>query len=87
MRPPDLALRPILLAAVVIGVVVAGAIGAVLLVLRAWNEPYGGPPIGGDRLVRGLRAAGPALQSAPQVEGAAYRREMARELAASEAAR
>jgi hypothetical protein len=87
MAAPDVSMKPLLVAGTAIVLVVAIAIGVVLGLLRLWHSPPGGTPLHGAQGIAAMAAAGPALQSAPQVEGDAYRRTKARELAASEAAR
>lgn len=87
MAAPDVPMKPLLVAGSAIVLVVALTIGAVFGLLRLWHSPAGGTPLHGARASAAMAAAGPALQSAPQVEGDDYRRAKARELAASEAAR
>ena len=73
MRDPDVALTPVLLGVAAIVGAIAVSIAAVFALLRAWGEPPGGARSGADSLVPALRAAGPALQSAPQVDAATDR--------------
>ena len=87
MAAPDVPMKPIAAAASAIVVVVALATGAVFGLLRIWHLPPSAASLRGTREVAGLAGAAPALQSAPQLEGAAFRAAKARELAASEAAR
>ncbi len=87
MAAPDVSTRPIAIAAATIALIVAVATVAVFGLLRLWHSPPGGSPSPGASGAAAMAAAGPALQSAPQVEGAAYRAAKARELAAAEAKR
>ncbi|HEX4509274.1 MAG TPA: hypothetical protein VH328_04320 [Burkholderiaceae bacterium] len=74
MRDDALPLRRVVGIGVVLAAVVAGAIGVVVLVLAHRTLPLGGVPVSRPApLARDL----PMLQSAPQVELAAYRREKA----------
>lgn len=87
MPAHDIAVKPVLLSALAIALVVAVAIGSAFGLLHAWRMPAGGAPSGATELLPALRAAGPALLSAPQDEAAAFRAKEAGPLAASEAAR
>jgi hypothetical protein len=71
MARAEVAVKPVLIGAGVIALVVAASIAIVFALLAAWREPAGGAPSGGAALARSLRAIGPALQSAPQAERAA----------------
>ena len=86
MSAHDVNVKPVLLSAALIATTVGLSIGAVLLLLAWWGEPFGGVRSGADTAVPALQAEGPALQSAPEVDGAAYRRAKARELSAAKAA-
>jgi hypothetical protein len=66
---------------------VACVIAAVLALLAAWSEPWGGEPGDGERIVPALRAEGAALQSAPQADRARYLATKREQAAASGAAR
>jgi hypothetical protein len=73
MSEPDINFRPVLWGGLTIAAVVATVIGSVFGLLRAWHEPAGGTPTGAASLVPALRAKGPTLQSAPQLNAAADR--------------
>jgi hypothetical protein len=79
MRSPEVPAGRIAIAAATIAGTVVGAVAVVLL----WLHARGLPP-GGQRLSRPytLVVPGPALQSAPQPDLAAYRAEKARRLQA-----
>jgi hypothetical protein len=85
MAAPEVPMKPLIFAAGAIVLVLALAGASVFGLLRLWQLPPGGTPVHGARAMAGR--AGPRLQSAPQLEGAAYRAAKARELAASEARR
>ncbi len=87
MAAPEVPMKPIAAAAGAIALVLALAAATVFGLLRLWHLPPGGTAVHDSHHVAGMAADGPALQSAPQVEAAAYRAAKARELAASEAPR
>jgi hypothetical protein len=87
MAAPDVSMKPLRVAAGAVVLIVALTIAVVFGLLRLWHSPAGGTPLHAARGAAALAAAGPALQSAPQIEGDAYRRAKARALAASEAGR
>ena len=86
MSQHEVNVKAVLLSATLIATVVGLSIGAVLLLLAWWGEPFGGVRSGAATVLPALQAEGPALQSAPEVDGAAYRAAKARELAAAKAA-
>ncbi len=64
----DVDVRAVLWSGLTIAALVAGVIALVFASLHAWHEPPGGAPSGASSLVPALRALGPTLQSAPQLE-------------------
>lgn len=86
MSDHDIHVKPVLVTAAIIAATVGLSIGAVLLLLGWWDEPFGGIRTGAGTVVPALKAQGPALQSAPEIDGGAYRAAKARELAAAKAA-
>ena len=84
MSAHDISMKHVGAAAAVLVLAVAAAIGAVFALLRTFDEPAGGRQSGAAELVPSLRAAGPALQSAPQIDAAAERARQANRLAAVE---
>lgn len=87
MVAPDVPLKPLLAAGTAIVLVIAVAIASVFGLLRLWDSSPGGTPLHGAQTVAAMAGAGPALQSAPQVEGDAYRLAKSRALAASKVVR
>ncbi len=87
MSGHDVHVKPVIYAGCGFMLGIAIAIGAVLALLTAWHEPFGGLPSGAVGLVPALEGRGPALQSAPQNDHAAYLAAEERQRAASEAAR
>jgi hypothetical protein len=87
MSAPDVDHRPIVFAALAVAAVVAASIGVAVVLMHAWQEPLGGQASGAPSLLRTLRGRGPTLQSAPQIDAAAYRTEKMRQAAASGAMR
>jgi hypothetical protein len=69
----DIEYRAVLWSGLTVAAVVSGAIGVALVLLHAWHEPPGGAPSGAASLVPALRALGPTLQSAPQLDAAVQR--------------
>jgi hypothetical protein len=82
MPKPDIDVRPVGWSALTVFAVVSAVIGTVFAMLQVWHEPAGGAPSGAASLVPALRALGPTLQSAPQLDAA-----VARDAAASQAER
>lgn len=87
MSAHDVPMKPVLATAFTIMLVVAIVIAVVFALLHFWHASAGGTPLHGAEGAAAMARAGPALQSAPQIEGATYRADKARELAASESGR
>ncbi len=62
MAAHDVAVGRVAVVAGLVLLMVATVIGAVLAILAAWDEPWGGDPGNAARIVRAPRAAGPAPQ-------------------------
>jgi hypothetical protein len=78
--PGDIAARPIVWAGVAIGATVAIVVGAVFLLLVAWDAP---PDTSRVPMPYVAEVPGPALESAPQPDLAQYRAEKQRILASA----
>ena len=87
MPAREIHIKPVLVAAAVYALVVAGAIVVTLALLALWREPFGGLPSEGAAVRRAIASRGPVLQTAPQDDLAAYRALKARQFAASEVRR
>jgi hypothetical protein len=87
MPAHDIAVKRVLLSVLAIALIVAVAIGGAFGLLQIWRMPVGGTPSGAAELLPALSATGPALQSAPQDDAAAFRATQTGAPAASGAAR
>ncbi|MES2184048.1 MAG: hypothetical protein V4505_05835 [Pseudomonadota bacterium] len=77
MARADIDIRKLGATAAGLALMVACAIGAVWLLLRHWQVPPGGQPVGPAQV---LAVPGPLLQSAPQDDLVRYRAEQQRRL-------
>ena len=74
MARPDVNARPIAWGAAAIALAVLLAVAAVFALLRHWQMPPGGELLPADAPIS-AGISGPALQSAPQLDLAQYRRD------------